>query len=608
MQVRLFADGSSASQPIRILSLNPGENGSWKCELPERLAGLYYDYLICDDQGERTTPDPWAKASGVNGTRSMVVDLEQTNPIGWAQDQSPQVDLASSVIWETHVQDFSWDEQATFPREHRGKYQALTDRGVGLVTGDGGTFPVGIDYLRQLGVTHVEIMPFYDFGSVDEAAGQGYNWGYDPVAFNLPDGSYSTDPYDGACRIREAKAMIASLHQAGFRVIMDVVYNHMYRADNAFERVVPGYFCRRDQRGQLTNASGCGNDMASERPMFSRFIVDSLVYWAQEYHIDGFRFDLMGLIDVDTMNRARAALDGLPGGRDILMFGEPWSADPSQAPQDVPLADKDGAQYLDSRIGWFCDRGRDAIKGSTWKPKQAGFASGRAPSCGLEVARAMDAWRGEHSFGPQPGQLIQYVSSHDDLTLWDKLCMSMRQEPTRDDFLARKEVEDLLAANAIAAGLVFTSAGIPFMLGGEEFARTKLGCGNSFDASPELNQLDWQRASRMQPLVSWYQQLINLRKTHHELFDARRSVMPSDDFMLAVSVGNVLVGANPTDNMGHVNLPAGQSASSWHLLLDSYQTLFGRRQGSKVLPGRGQEDSNELLLEPQSCMIWQLEQ
>ena len=587
--LRLFDTSDPKDNPSATVALERAQDGAWQHRSAERFAGTYYDYMLTFpasavsnvpsdaiiNAAESTvtirTADPWAKASGVNGERSMVVNLDSTDPDGWLSDRSPDIPASQTVIWETHVGDFSNDPHGGFPEGHRGKFLAFTDAHTTLDNQPGG-FPTGIAYLKRLGVTHVQIMPFYDYGSVDEATGSPYNWGYDPVAYDVPEGSYSTDPYDGAVRIRECKAMIAALHRAGIRVIMDVVYNHMYENDNEFERMAPGYFCRRDDAGGFANGSGCGNDMASERPMFSRFIVDSLVYWAREYHVDGFRFDLMGLLDTQTLNRARKELDKLPGGESILMYGEPWSADKTNAEPSFTLADKQGRKLLDARIGWFCDESRDSIKGNVMLERKPGYVNGKPSEFAELVRHALNGWRGTEAQGKQVGQTIQYVSAHDDLTLWDKLCLTMRDDPAHADYDATGDVQDILAANAIAAGLVLTSAGLPFMLSGEEFTRTKYGCDNSFDRSAELNWLDWGRASRLSSLIEWYRTLIGVRKTHPAFYDGQRIALDCPEDVVAARVGDSLaVCANPTTDTVTIRLPEDvpSSGKHWGILADS---------------------------------------
>lgn len=551
-------------------------DGTWLVHVDGVGHGAYYDYVVHFPDGHVSrTADPWARAAGANGRRSMVVDLSKTDPDGWAADQAPHTPLNELVVWETHVGDFSNDSHSGIPDEHRGTYLAFTHNNTSV---DGeGDFPTCTAYLRRLGVTAVQLMPIFDFGSVDEAAARdgdpldrAYNWGYDPVNYNVPEGSYSTDPFDGAVRIRECKQMIQALHTAGFKVIMDVVYNHMYSADNWLERMVPGYFCRRYAGGALSNGSGCGSDMASERSMMRKYIVDSVAYWAREYHIDGFRFDLMGLMDVDTMNAVRARLDSLPGGAEKILYGEPWAADMTAVSPDVILAGKRGLSRLDPRIGFFSDDTRDAIRGNIFHHRKPGYVSGAALEFASAIRHAVDGWRGTQVEAASVGQFVQYISAHDDLTLWDKLCMAMRSvafghadtstaatgfagvwpaesDPTHAEYDADPSLsEDIMDANRMAAGIIATSAGIPFMLSGEEFARTKYGCDNSYDRSAELNRLDWRRARRLHDLVDYYATLIRIRRGNPVYFGGPRIVPSRDDSVVVFRVGNDCVTVNPT--------------------------------------------------------------
>lgn len=618
--LRLFQDSRPEHGAIRDVELCRIADGAWRTRFGERLDGTYYDYIVEFPDGTRTmTPDPWAHACGVNGERSEVVDGQALVPDGWADDVSPDIAREQTVIWETHVGDFSNDPRGGFSEAHRGRYLAFTDDGTRLEGSEDRPlspgFPTGVAYLRRLGVTHVQIMPFYDYGSVDEATRSTYNWGYDPVTYDVPEGSYATDPYDGRVRITECRSMIASLHRHGFRVIMDVVYNHMFRTDNPFERMVPGYFCRRNADGSLSNGSGCGNDMASEKPMFRRFIVDSLVHWARDYHIDGFRFDLMGLIDVDTLNRARYELDALPGGRDILMFGEPWAADKTATAESVALGDKLGRDGLDPRIGWFCDDTRDSVKGSVLDSSAPGYVNGRAKEFADDVFHALDGWRDTEVAPRQVGQLIQYVSAHDDLTLWDKLCLSMRGDAVSEsDFDAFGPIDDILTANALAAGIVLTSAGTPFMLSGEEFARTKFGCDNSFDSSARFNMLDWTRARRLAPLTEWYRRLIAVRRHEPALYDAPRTRIDAADGVVAARIGDdLLVIVNATTKNHDVVAPASKDGTptSWIRLVDSRRdgpvpdaAEVGRQTGPTTVTGPGtSSDADGIDPVPSSSVI-----
>ncbi|WP_289094365.1 alpha-amylase family glycosyl hydrolase [uncultured Bifidobacterium sp.] len=639
--LRLFATGSDDEPGARAIAERPmasGPRGTWHVEIPEWLAGVYYDFLVAFPDGTvNRVADPWARAAGVNGARSMVVDLVQTDPEGWDEDRGPEIPDGELVVWETHIGDFSNDPDCGVPAEHRGRFLAFTHDGT-HITGDPAS-PTCLNYLKRLGVTCVQLLPFYDYGSVDETLPEDgqFNWGYDPVNYNVPEGSYSTDPYHGEVRIRECKTMIQALHRAGFKVIMDVVYNHMYSADNWFERMVPGYFCRRTDDGALANGSGCGNDTASEHTMFGRYIVDSVTYWAREYHIDGFRFDLMGLIDAETMNAVRASVDALPGGRGILLYGEPWSATDSAVEPGTILANKGGALRLDRRIGWFCDATRDAIKGHVLYADQAGFVNGLGRAFAPSVRKAVDAWHGAVGEPKDPMQLVQYVSAHDDLTLWDKLCATMCPGgPTEADYAAcgacggvageaagpvgggaaddaaggetggcHGDIADMLAANAMAAGLVMTAAGLPFLLSGEEFARTKLGCSDSFDKPAELNLLDWHRAARMASLVEWYRTLIAVRCGHPELCRGAHVALPAGPEVAAYRVGDLVIAANAgyrPDELAVSSGGAEADAALWRRIADSTQAL-ACGGGSQVTVGPS--GAVVLQLPERSFVIWQ---
>ncbi|OZG54013.1 type I pullulanase [Pseudoscardovia suis] len=549
---------SRAFAPFATYELTKDRNfahtGVWRVQVPENLNGVYYDYALQFDDGTVTvSADPWAKAAGVNGKRSMVIDLASTEPDGWENDRTPQVPANKLVVWETHVVDFSADPRSGVPRDHCGTFLGFTHPDTTL---DGaGVTPTCVNYLKNLGVTCVQIEPMYDYGSVDEAAPRaerGYNWGYDPVNYNVPEGSYSTNPFDGAVRIRECKQMVQALHEAGIKVIMDVVYNHMYTTDNWFERTVPGYFCRRDSNGAFTNGSGCGCDMASEKPMMRKFIADSVAYWAKEYHIDGFRFDLMGLIDVDTMTQVRQQLEALGDGKDYILYGEPWFAKDTPANHtELPLSTNANLDHLDEHVGAFCDASRDTIKGHVHEKLQPGYVNGAAEKFAPFMIDASDGWRHSTRLPKhRASQMVQYVSSHDDLTLWDKLCITMRAgKPAAADYDAQTgAVDDIIAANRIAAAAVLTSAGLPFFLSGEEFGRTKHGNSNSYNGPFEDNVIFWERAERMSWLVDTYRTLIAQRGEDPAFADGVRFAVPTDDpRVVAFQVGSHLVAFNPTD-------------------------------------------------------------
>jgi len=360
----LYSEGDGGD-PWKTVPMHPLSHGLWVFETKENLDGVYYDYLVTVDGTSRRTADPYGKACGVNGHRSMVLDLRRTDPQGWQED-SPPLPAPEQIIYELHVKDFSWDRSGGFPEADRGRYSALCRTGTTL--NREGVHPTGLDYMKRLGVTHVQLMPVYDYGSVDERDPDGqYNWGYDPVNYNIPEGSYSSDPYHGEIRIRELKQAVQSLHRNGFRVIMDVVYDHTYRLDSWLWRTVPWYHYRQNDDGTPANGSGCGSELASERSMCARYILDSVLYWAEEYHMDGFRFDLMGLLDVELMNRIQAALDARFGPGEKLVYGEPWGAADGVPRPGTRLCSKEHLKDLSPRIAAFCDNTRDAVKGNVFE-------------------------------------------------------------------------------------------------------------------------------------------------------------------------------------------------------------------------------------------------
>ncbi len=632
--LRLFQYGEEREFNVDHLASHPmtqQPDGSWTWHSDENLDGMYYDFLLWMQDGTtQRSADPWAKAAGVNGRRSMIIDLKRTDPEGWADDKRPDTPFSETMVWEAHVGSFSNDPHSGVPEQLRGKYLAFTLNGTTL-DGEHGpdsddsrgeAFSTCMDYLKKLGVTAVQLLPFYDYGSVDETRTDGFNWGYDPVNYNVPEGSFSTDPYDGAVRINECKRMIQALHANGFKVIMDVVYNHMFVKDNWFERTVPGYYVRRLPSGALSNGSGCGNDMFTEHRMFRRFMVESVAYWAREYHVDGFRFDLMGLIDTDTMNDIRATLDALPDGKDIIMYGEPWRAADTATLEGTLLADKEGLDKLNPRIGHFCDTTRDAIKGHVFEVSNQGYVNGDAAGHKEAVAFAVDAWRTPDTWEGYAGQIIQYVSAHDDLTLWDKLCISMygkRMDDLTELFAAEpgQAQQRVLEANKLAAGLIWTAAGVPFMLSGEEAAKTKYGNHNSFDSGKEINQIDWTRAQRMQPLTDYYRRLIELRKQMPEWFSVAHEAIETNGDHLAYRFGTCLALANPDceprqvllgkDDENSMNGARAQDVQNqeptWTCVLDS--TVENQHGITLEAPAQG-EHGRMFELPPRSFRIWMM--
>ena len=578
-----------------------GAHGVWSIWLPGEQHGRYYTFAVTVNGITRETGDPYARAAGVNGVRSMIVDLARTAPSGWERDVRPTIPPAQRAVWEVSVRDFSQDAASGVRPAWRGKYMAFTQQGTTL-HGDG-IHPTCLNYLKRLGVKYVQLMPIFDFGSVDEAKPllRQYNWGYDPTNFNVPEGSYSTDPTRGEVRIRECREMIAALHAAGIGVVMDVVYNHTYRTENPLNNTVPYYFFRQNADGSFSNGSGCGNEFASERPMARRYLIDSILYWAKEYHIDGFRFDLMGLYDAESINAVRAALDSLPGGRDILLYGEPWQGGASQLHRYE--ANKANLAMLNERVGIFCDDTRDAIKGGCFDAREPGYVEGK-PGSFWDIGAAVAAWCRSDRLPPHaPSQIVSYVSAHDNFTLWDKLLCVRYEKP---EFTARDTVA--LAQNRLAAGIYLTSFGLPFMQAGEEFARTKKGVGNSYRSSPALNRLDWNRAEQYHALVDYYRGLLALRAAFPRLGSTDRRAPEALQFFALEQplVGWTLpavwgdgaawsalcVFYNPTDTTRTVPLPAGR----WKLLSDGTSSSLWRGQ-SRVF-------TNKAPLAPYSATIF----
>ena len=580
VRVDLYRKGDGGAC-IGSLPLSPWGQGVWGVYLPGDQHGKYYHFNVTTEWGSVTTADPYARAAGVNGARSMIVDLARTDPPGWEQDKRPVIPASKRSVWEVSVRDFSQDPASGVRNAWRGKFLAFTQQGTTLNCD--GVHPTCLNYLKRLGVRYVQLMPIFDFGSVDESRPltRQYNWGYDPTNYNVPEGSYSTDPARGEVRVRECKQMIQALHAAGIGVVMDVVYNHMYRFDNVLNRAVPLYYFRQNEDGSLSNGSGCGNEFASERPMARKYFLDSVLYWAQEYHIDGFRFDLMGLYDVETINAVRAALDRLPGGRDILMYGEPWQGGGSQLHRYE--ANKANLAMLDERVGIFCDDTRDAIKGGCFNAREPGYVQGKPDSL-WDIGAAVAAWCRSDKLPPHaPGQIVSYVSAHDNFTLWDKLLLVRHEKP---EFTAADSTA--LAQNRLAAGIYLTSFGLPFLQAGEEFARTKKGVGNSYRSSPALNRLDWERAEKYHPLVDYYRGLLALRAKFPRLGGADRNApdalqffsleQPLVGWMLpavwgdGAAWGALCVFYNPTETSRTVPLPGGR----WQLLSDGTSSSLWR--------------------------------
>ena len=504
--VNLYRSGNpGADDRSHQFSMAAGEKGTWTLRLEGDWDGFYYTFQVLVDDVVQEACDPYARTTGVNGQRAMVLDLGSTNPEGWDQDACPLgvIPITDASIYEIHLRDLSMDANSGIV--HKGKFLGLTEAGTHL---DG--MPTGLSHIKSLGVTHVQLMPVYDFGSVDEAhpRKEPYNWGYDPVNFNVPEGSYSTDPYDGHVRVREMKQMVKALHDNGLGVVMDVVYNHVYDRDSfCFNRLVPGYFSRPG-----ANGSACGNDTASERSMVRKYIVDSVNYWADEYHIDGFRFDLVGLLDVQPVREiVRTVRSRHPH---VLLYGEGWILDSKPTTENCPLATQQNSRLL-PEFGFFNDTIRDLLRGSVFHMEVPGYASGATGKKeGLTAC-----FMGVTPWACSPGQSINYVSCHDNHTLLDRISVSCPGIPRAE----------LVARSRLAGAFSILSQGVPFFLGGEEMLRTKPLRGgkfdhNSFRSGDKVNALRWKDLydPACRDTVDYYRGLLAFRKAHPALRQTTR--------------------------------------------------------------------------------------
>lgn len=538
-------EGDAGSIMSRAMSLDK-TTGVWSVTINGDLLNKYYTYSVTHGKTTKETADVYAKACGVNGQRSMVVDLSTTNPEGWENDKHVLVqNQTDASVWEISVADFSSSESSGVSEANRGKYLAFTEEGT-TVNGVQGASSTCVDYLKKLGVKYVQIMPFYDFGSVDESKNimDQYNWGYDPVNYNCPEGSYSTNPKKGEVRIKECKQMIQALHNAGIGVIMDVVYNHTYTSDSWLQRTVPNYYYRMNNDGTFSNGSGCSNDTASEHLMFRKYMIDSVTYWASEYHIDGFRFDLMGLHDVTTMNSIRTALDNLyadGSGSQILMYGEAWDM-ATNCDEGTVLASQKNLKQLSDRIGAFDDTIRDAIKGSTGGTDGAFVQEGsRRANLKTGIAGQSDTTTG---WANVPSQCVTFASCHDNLCLYDKLVGSVYGA----DGKYRKRYEDLVAMNKLSAAIVITSQGIPFSLGGEEFCRSKDGDENSYASSRKENMLDWENVDLYSDVIEYYRGLYKIRDAFAAFSDSTAATANSLTYLSDVPKGVMGYTINNTES------------------------------------------------------------
>ncbi len=601
MKLKLYRT-AAGNDLIEEINCRKGANGIWKTDLPGDRKNQFYTFKArFGGQWNEETPDPYAKAVGTNGKRGQIISMKETNPPGWDQDHGPVLEHPTdAVIYELHVRDLSVAESSGI--RNKGKYAGLAETGTLNPYGQA----TGLDHIAGMGITHVHLLPVFDFATIDESKPEApqYNWGYDPMNYNVPEGSYATDASDGHVRIREFKEMVQALHRKGLRVVMDVVYNHTSTTGNSvFDLLVPGYYYRQwEKDGKYSNASGCGNETASDRAMMRKFIVESVVYWAIEYHIDGFRFDLMAIHDIETMNAVSAALRSI--NPSILIYGEGWTAGDSPLPVEQ-RALKAHAGKLDG-IAVFSDDLRDAIKGSVFDDKSTGFASGSREmkesvkfgivACGNHPQ--VDYTRVNYSKAPYtntPSQVINYVSCHDNHTLYDKLKVS-RPDATE---------EEIVNMHKLANTIVLTSQGIPFLHAGVEMKRTKGGEHNSFNKPDSVNRIDWKWKYENRELVQYYTDLIALRKAHPafrmpeaELVRKHLEFLPGEDPQVVVyrlkdhANGDrweqIIVIFNGAGEVKKVDLPQG----SWKAALKDHR-----------FTGNGETVTGPLTVAPVSAVI-----
>lgn len=506
----LFYKEGIGGEPVSRVSMTKSVSGTWTATVKGNQVGKFYVFRVkINNEWLNEVPDPYAKAVGVNGKRAMVVDLSQTNPEGWKNDKAPSFkNPTDAIVYELHVRDASISDNSGITG--KGKFIGLTETGTKNEQG----LPTGLDHLKELGITHVHLLPCFDYNSVDETRldKPQFNWGYDPLNYNAPEGSYSTDPYNAGVRIKEFKQLVQTFHKNGLRVVMDVVYNHTALTESSyFNQLVPGYYYRQDKNGKFSNATACNNEVASERAMVRKFILESVLYWAKEYHIDGFRFDLMGVHDIETMNLISKELHKVSPS--ILLYGEGWTAGASPLP-DAARALKANASKLD-RIAVFSDDIRDGIKGSVFDNNDRGFASGKrgteesikfgiVASCKHPQVNYKKVNYSKKPYALQPYHTVTYCECHDNHVLWDKLAISAKDATEAE----RKEMHKL------ALTIVLTSQGISFLHAGTEFLRTKNGNENSFDAGDSINAINWNLKSTNKDVFDYVKLLIAMRKEH----------------------------------------------------------------------------------------------
>ena len=601
VQVSLYESGHKGCA-YRTIPMIKDKDGTWRVSVQEDLNGKFYTFNVkVDGKWLGDTPGIMAKAVGVNGKRAAVIDLCTTDPEDWENDVRPVLDsFADIVVYEMHHRDFSI--ASTSGINHKGKFLALTEEGTKTPLGE----TTGIDHLKELGITHVHLMPSFDYASIDESKLESnrYNWGYDPVNYNVPDGSYSTDPYNPSVRIREFKQMVQALHQAGIRVVLDVVYNHTFDTFNSnFEKTVPGYFYRLNSEAKYADASGCGNETASERIMMRKFMIESVLHWVNEYHIDGFRFDLMGIHDIQTMNAIRAELDKIDPT--IFMYGEGWAAGVPQFPLEE-LAMKTNA-YKMPGIAVFSDEMRDGIRGPWSNNKEGAFLIGKSGyelsvMYGLVGCIAHPQVIMEHynkkAWASQPTQMISYVSCHDDMCLADRIKYTLPEHTS---------IEERVALHKLAETFVLTSQGVPFIFTGDEVMRDKKGVHNSYKSSDEINAVDWEQKTTYREVFDYMKNLIVMRKAHPAFRMGNADMVRRHMEFLPVKGSNLIAfilkeHANGDSWNNIIVVFNGRKESVKVSVPKGHYTIICK--AGKVNPkGMGRVKGTEVLVPPQSALI-----
>ncbi len=554
VKLRIYESCTAETAKEHLMAMD--SKGVCRCTVSGDLDGVYYTYVVTIDGATRETPDIYSRAAGVNGERSMVFSPRSVHIDGWENDRPMHCESpADAVIYELHIRDLSMDASADFT--NRGKFLALCEAGVKNSFGE----PVGLDHIKRLGVTHVHLLPVMDFATVDEGSiVPQFNWGYDPLHYNVPEGSYSTDPYDGHTRVRELRQLVKTLHDNGIGVILDVVYNHTYSAeDSPFGRIFPHYYYRHEDN-RYSNGSGCGNELATERRMVSRFICDSLCALARDYHIDGFRFDLMGLMDIRTLNRCTKRLRGI--NPDIILYGEGWTGGTTPLPE-AKRAVKHLAYKTDG-VAMFSDDIRDGIKGSVFDDKDCGYINGAASKKRRELIKSVlcggvyypdimrEKWQ---CWAKTPLSSVNYVEAHDNLTFHDKLCVSM---PKADE-------KERIRVDKLGAALVIFAQGIPFIQAGQELLRSKPdGNGgyvhDSYKSPDSINCIKWDDITHNRTVMEYYRGLIAIRKANREFrmtdADEIRSIRFEDlsGNAFAMYIGGLIFAVNPNKRAARLRL------------------------------------------------------